>query len=177
MPSGKTHDRITLWGLPLVLTAAFYLTLDISLTVIACIGFLIGGFMMGPDLDIRSVQYRRWGPLRWIWLPYQRVIKHRSRWSHGPIIGTLIRVLYFGFWVGLFSLVLIDLLNALWDAQLTWDDLRNTMQASTLREWVSLMIGLELGALSHYGSDYLGSRGKRRRRRGKGEGRKGKGEG
>ncbi|MEM8808902.1 MAG: metal-binding protein [Cyanobacteria bacterium P01_G01_bin.38] len=172
MPSGRTHDRITLWGIPLILTAAFYITLDIPLTVIVCIGFLIGGFMMGPDLDIHSVQYRRWGPLRWIWLPYQRALKHRSRLSHGPIIGTVIRVLYFGCWVGLFGLIGVKLLNSLWDAQLTWYDLRNTVRFSTMtffKEWMTLIIGLELGALSHYVSDHLGSKvGKRRRGKGKG---------
>ncbi len=28
--------------------------------------------MFGPDLDIYSVQFQRWGFLRWIWLPYQK---------------------------------------------------------------------------------------------------------
>ena len=173
MPSGRTHDRITLWGLPLVLTAAFYLTLDIPLTVIVCIGFLLGGFMMGPDLDIHSIQYRRWGPLRWIWLPYQKMLKHRSQLSHGPIIGTLIRVMYLGTCIGVFSLILIELVNFLWDTQLTWKDLHNTVHIPAmtfLKEWVTLIIGLELGALSHYVSDHLDSqfkkiRGRKRRKR------------
>jgi uncharacterized metal-binding protein len=179
MPSGRTHDRITLWTLPAVLTAAFYVTLSIPLTVITCIGFLLGGFMMGPDLDIHSVQYRRWGPLRWIWYPYQAALKHRSRLSHGPIVGTIIRVLYFSVWVLLFGLVIVELLNTLWDAQLTWNDLRNTVRFSLtayLWEWVAMVMGLELGALSHYVSDWLGSslkrtlgrsRRKRKRKRGK----------
>lgn len=160
MPSGRTHDRITLWLLPGVVTVAFYATLNISLTVITCIGFLLGGFMMGPDLDIHSVQYKRWGPLRWIWYPYQASLKHRSRWSHGPLIGTIIRVVYFALWLGILGLVIVEVMNALWDAQLTWNDLRDTVHFSIktyLWEWVALVIGLELGALSHYASDWIGS--------------------
>ncbi|NEP18699.1 MAG: metal-binding protein [Leptolyngbya sp. SIO4C1] len=168
MPSGKTHDRITLWGLPLVLTAAFYLTLDITLTVIVCISFLVGGFMMGPDLDIHSVQYRRWGPLRWIWLPYQKTIKHRSQLSHGPVIGTVLRVLYLGLWIALFGLVAIELLTLLGAVQLTWADLRSTVQVSAMTyfsEWMAPIVGLELGALSHYVSDHIGSQLKKQRRK------------
>ncbi|MEL7504973.1 MAG: metal-binding protein [Cyanobacteria bacterium J06554_6] len=165
MPSGKTHDRITLWLLPAVLAAAFYLTLDTPLTVIVCIGFLLGGFMMGPDLDIHSVQYKRWGPLKWIWYPYQVALKHRSHWSHGPVIGTAVRVLYFAVWVALFGIVTVEIMNQLWDAQLTWRELRETVQgsfAAYIWEWVALVIGLELGALSHYVSDWTGSGIKRR---------------
>ncbi|MEO1589760.1 MAG: metal-binding protein [Cyanobacteria bacterium J06632_22] len=165
MPSGKTHDRITLWALPAVLAAAFYLTLDVPLTVIICIGFLIGGFMMGPDLDIHSVQYNRWGPIKWIWYPYQVTLKHRSHWSHGPVIGTVLRVLYFAVWVGLFGLVIVEVLNRLWNAQLTWQELKDATHiafSTYLWEWLALLIGLELGALSHYVSDWTGSGIKRR---------------
>ena len=83
MPSGRTHDRITLWSLPLVMTLSFRATADILLTLIVSSGFLFGGFMFGPDLDIHSVQYRRWGWFRWIWLPYRGSMRHRSILSHG----------------------------------------------------------------------------------------------
>jgi uncharacterized metal-binding protein len=55
---------------------------------------LFGGLMFGPDLDIHSKQYSRWGPFRFFWLPYRAVFRHRSRWSHGIVFGTLIRVVY-----------------------------------------------------------------------------------
>lgn len=51
--------------------------------------------MFGPDLDIQSRQYARWGIFRFLWFPYRVVFRHRSRWSHGIIFGTLIRVIYF----------------------------------------------------------------------------------
>ena len=30
-----------------------------------------------------------------IWIPYRTIFRHRSRWSHGLIFGTLFRVIYF----------------------------------------------------------------------------------
>ena len=167
MPSGRTHDRITLWCLPFVTGATYFIsdslaaTNSLETTVIVTIAFLVGGFMLGPDLDIRSIQYRRWGLLRWIWLPYQKALKHRSTWSHGPIIGTAIRVVYMGVWIGIFTTVLAIAFNALWDAKLTPKSIIDTVRYLTnhyVAEWVAAIIGLELGAISHSTSDSLGSR-------------------
>jgi uncharacterized metal-binding protein len=57
--------------------------------------------MFGPDLDIQSRQYTRWSIFRFIWLPYRTIFRHRSRWSHGIIFGTLIRVIYFALVIAL----------------------------------------------------------------------------
>ncbi|MEM6255127.1 MAG: metal-binding protein [Cyanobacteria bacterium P01_D01_bin.156] len=168
MPSGKNHDRITLWLLPVVLAGAFMLTLDIALTVLVSIAFLIGGFMMGPDLDIQSVQYRRWGPIRWIWYPYQVAVKHRSVWSHGPLIGTILRVVYLALWIALFTIIGIVAINHFWQAQLSWSLLEPVLIQLALRYWpigLAILVGLELGALSHYTSDWLVSSFKRQQRR------------
>ncbi len=64
MPSGRTHDRITLWCLPIVAVGTYMLTQQLPWMLIASGGFLFGGLMFGPDLDIHSVQYKRWGILR-----------------------------------------------------------------------------------------------------------------
>jgi uncharacterized metal-binding protein len=165
MSSGRTHDRITLWALPLVVLLAFRVTLDGWLTVIVCLGFLLGGWMFGPDLDIHSVQYKRWGWLRWIWLPYRGSMRHRSRWSHGPIIGTVIRVVYASLWLGLVGLVIVDVSNSLGRTSLTWEALAGGMGDHLRRHWprwLALVVGLELGALSHYVADWLSSAWKRR---------------
>lgn len=117
--------------------------------------------MLGPDLDIHSIQYKRWGPMRWIWLPYQRALKHRSRLSHGPIIGTALRVVYLAAWIALFAVILVFALNLLWDAQLAWQPLKAMFSYMLKRyrtEWLTLLLGLELGAISHFTSDILGSR-------------------
>lgn len=168
MPSGRTHDRITLWGLPLVSGLTFRLTRSLPLTLITSLGYLVGGLMLGPDLDIHSIQYKRWGVFRWIWLPYQGSLKHRSRLSHGPIIGTLIRVTYLSVWLAIFGLLLVELVNGPGNGQLTWADLRDGMTRSAAQyrwEWVALLVGLELGALLHSVSDWLVSRHKRRRKK------------
>ncbi|MGB3297998.1 MAG: metal-binding protein [Phormidesmis sp.] len=160
MPSGRTHDRITLWCLPVVVGIALWLTQSLLLTVIICLSYLVGGFMLGPDLDIHSIQYKRWGLLRWIWLPYQKALKHRSRFSHGPIIGTALRVVYLAVWIALFTFLAVEVLNSVWDAQLTWPSLSATFRyllKHYLMEWLAILIGLEIGAISHSASDVVGS--------------------
>lgn len=109
MPSGKTHDLVTVALAPLTFAAAWGLTGSLTLCVAATAAALFGGLMFGPDLDIQSRQYTRWGVLRFLWLPYRAVFRHRSRWSHGIIFGTLIRVVYFAaaltllFWAGVYA--------------------------------------------------------------------------
>ncbi|HEX8845819.1 MAG TPA: metal-binding protein [Pyrinomonadaceae bacterium] len=95
MPSGKTHDAITLMLAAPTFVAAWALTGKPALACLATGAMLFGGFMFGPDLDIQSRQYTRWSLFRFLWYPYRVVFRHRSRWSHGIIFGTLIRVLYF----------------------------------------------------------------------------------
>ena len=95
MPSGRTHDAITIILAAPTFVAAWGLTANLALALVATAAMLFGGFMFGPDLDIQSRQYTRWGVFRFLWLPYRALFRHRSRWSHGIIFGTLIRVIYF----------------------------------------------------------------------------------
>jgi uncharacterized metal-binding protein len=163
MPSGRTHDRITLWGLPFVTGFTFGQTHSGNLTLLVSGGFLFSGLMFGPDLDLRSVQYKRWGCLRWLWIPYQKTMRHRSLLSHGPIIGTTVRVLYLASWLGILGIAL-GMLTLLWGVGWSWQLLaqsatRSLTQYST--EWFALYLGLELGAMSHAVSDWGGSAYKR----------------
>lgn len=95
MPSGKTHDAITALLTAPTFAAAWGVTENLWLALVMTGAMLFGGFMFGPDLDIQSRQYTRWGVFRFLWLPYRTIFRHRSRWSHGIIFGTLIRVVYF----------------------------------------------------------------------------------
>ncbi|HEY0405259.1 MAG TPA: metal-binding protein [Pyrinomonadaceae bacterium] len=95
MPSGKTHDAITFVLAAPTFLLAWCLTSSPALSVVATAAMLFGGLMFGPDLDILSRQYTRWGVFRFLWWPYRTIFRHRSRWSHGIIFGTLIRVVYF----------------------------------------------------------------------------------
>jgi uncharacterized metal-binding protein len=108
MPSGKTHDVITFVLAPPTLLATWGITGSWWLAGVVTAATLFGGLMFGPDLDIQSRQYTRWGPFRFLWWPYKVVFRHRSRWSHGILFGTLIRVVYFAaaltllLWAGIY---------------------------------------------------------------------------
>ncbi|MCB1023102.1 MAG: metal-binding protein [Acidobacteria bacterium] len=94
MPSGKTHDAVTfLLAVPIFLVLWQAINFPAAAVITVC--FLLGGLIFGPDLDTSSNQYARWSVFRILWFPYKSVFKHRSRWSHGLIFGTLIRVVYF----------------------------------------------------------------------------------
>ncbi|HEV2761495.1 MAG TPA: metal-binding protein [Pyrinomonadaceae bacterium] len=95
MPSGKTHDAITILLAAPTFAAGWGLTGSLVLASVTTAAMLFGGLMFGPDLDIQSKQYTRWGVFRFLWWPYKVAFRHRSRWSHGILFGTLIRVVYF----------------------------------------------------------------------------------
>ena len=169
MPSGRTHDRITLWSLPVVAGLTFGLTRSGNITLLVSGGFFFSGLMFGPDLDIHSRQFIRWGWLRWLWIPYQKTLRHRSMFSHGPIIGTSLRLIYLATWlslVGILGLVIAQRFGRIsWDwEQAMHGVMRSLSQHSS--EWIALFIGLELGAMSHSLSDWGGSAYKRFQRRG-----------
>ncbi|MBE9206628.1 metal-binding protein [Nostoc sp. LEGE 06077] len=169
MPSGQTHDRITLWALPLVAGGAFWQTRSSSVTLLVAGGFMFGGLMFGPDLDIYSRQYQRWGYLRWIWLPYQKSLRHRSFLSHGPIIGTTLRVIYLSCVLAITALIVLVIVEKLGNTALNWQALGKNIERSLVgygTEYLSLFLGLELGAMSHSLSDWGGSAYKRMQKQG-----------
>jgi uncharacterized metal-binding protein len=169
MPSGRTHDRITMYALPFVAGVTFWQTRSSNATLLVAGGFLFGGLMFGPDLDIYSVQFQRWGFLRWIWLPYQKSLRHRSFFSHGPIIGTTLRVLYLGGLLAILAIVILAVAEKLWNIAFTWQDLGVTVGRSLLQydtEYIALFLGFELGAMSHSLSDWGGSAYKRVQKQG-----------
>src|SRR3954451_11103211 len=95
MPSGRTHDAITILLAAPAFAVVFAITGNAGAAAVVTIAFVFGGVMFGPDLDTVSRQYSRWGPFRFIWFPYRSFFRHRSRFSHGLIFGSLIRVIYF----------------------------------------------------------------------------------
>lgn len=165
MPSGQTHDRITLWTVPLVSGITYFLTQNGKLALILAGGFLFSGLMFGPDLDIYSVQYKRWGWFRWIWIPYRSAIRHRSQLSHGLIIGTILRLLYISLIILILSGIIAAIaylfgyvnLKSVIDSQKQFP----VWNAKYTQALFALIIGLELGAMSHSISDWIGSAYKR----------------
>lgn len=164
MPSGRTHDRITWTCLPLILILGLLLTQQLSLTLVIGASFLFGGLMFGPDLDVRSRQSRRWGIFGWIWRPYRGWLRHRSWLSHGPIAGTLLRLVILSLWLLLLTLLGLEIAHRLGWAAITWGQLGQAIGHTLWHHrgiWLALFIGLELGAMSHSLSDWLVSSWKR----------------
>ncbi len=81
------HYSPTLWGHPLSST-------PLITTLLVTGSYLFSGLWLSNDLDIDSRIYRRWGPFRFLWYPYQKLVPHRSWLSHGFVIGPLGRVVY-----------------------------------------------------------------------------------
>ncbi|MDJ0595384.1 MAG: metal-binding protein [Pleurocapsa sp. MO_226.B13] len=166
MPSGTTHDRITLWTLPWIAGVTYGLTRNGELTLLLSGGFLFSGLMFGPDLDIRSVQFKRWGFLRRIWIPYRKLLRHRSIFSHGLIIGTCIRVLYLSLYLAWVAILVVGIAQLLFGFTWNWQDfVRRQFQLLTndyYRETIALFLGLELGAMSHTISDLISTYRKKR---------------
>lgn len=163
MPAGPVHDRITLGALPLVTLAMLLVSRNASLTLMGAGAFLFSGLMFGPDLDIYSVQFKRWGWLRGLWIPYQKMLRHRSWLSHGPLVGTILRIFYLGVWVGAIATPTLLLLYHTGQFILDWPDAQQRMVQLSHQYWpeaLATLMGLELGAMSHALSDGLMSLGK-----------------
>lgn len=166
MPSGKTHDAVTFLFVAPVLAAAWSWTENLSVSVFATVAFLFGGLMFGPDLDTLSKQYTRWGVFRLLWYPYQAFFKHRSRWSHGLIFGTFLRVVYFMGVLTLLSFlgsyVFMALsggdLPSLFEFTKTWQGI-GVFVRSNFGQYAfpAVFVGLWLGAASHTLTDMAGS--------------------
>ena len=93
MASGQQHDRATCW-LALPYGLLWWPWLGPIGALVSTLAFLMGGLWLSPDLDTNSRPYQRWGPLRWLWWPYRKALRHRSVLSHAPVLGTLVRVGY-----------------------------------------------------------------------------------
>lgn len=166
MPSGKTHDAITLVLAVPTFAATYVMTRDIWLSAVVAAGFLLGGLMFGPDLDTGSVQFTRWRFLKLLWLPYRLFFRHRSRWTHGLIFGTLLRAVYFmgvATCVAFLAAYVYSVYSdrsapALLDFARAWSTLseysRSTLGASGP---IGLFVGMWTGAASHTFTDMAGT--------------------
>ncbi len=98
MASGKTHDLITWYCFIPCLAWGWEANQNFFMGLILSSGFLFAGLMFGPDLDTKSLQYYRWGFLRFFWIPYQKAGGHRSfvSQSHDALWGPFIRFIYLG---------------------------------------------------------------------------------
>ena len=108
MSSGQKHAGMTKGiaaGIGVGAISSYILApLDLTFMALGC----LFGLFLSPDADhdagyigFSYVQRVFGAPGLWIWkqwwTPYQIGIKHRSFWSHTPIIGTVVRLLYLPF--------------------------------------------------------------------------------
>lgn len=174
MPNADTHDRITYIFAPVTFAAVqWYWQLPV-LSLIATAAMLFAGLMFGPDLDLHSRPYRRWGPLRFIWKPYQAALSHRSTFSHGPVLGTIVRLIYFlAIFTLLGSLVLWFQQNYVHGVNITWQEQYLLLRDDVFAFWrgadrlylIAGFFGLCFGAFTHTAADVIWSALKPRKRR------------
>lgn len=157
MPSGNTHDTVTVVTTPIIGVLGYAVTKDLLTTSILSSSYFFSGFMFSGDLDTRSVQYKRWYFLRFIWKPYQKMFSHRSIMTHGTLEGTLVRILY------LLSVILLSvwLLTFIPNFPITTIELKTfliDLITKYPKESISLLIGLLIGSFSHTATDLLVSK-------------------
>jgi uncharacterized metal-binding protein len=166
MPSGKAHDAITvLLAIP-IFAAVWLASQNLITAAVISIASLVGGLVFGPDLDTRSTQYTRWGIFRIIWFPYRLFFKHRSRFTHGIIFGTLVRTIYLAGALTLLAF-LAACISAFYTQGTLPDILLITQEWQKLSEFLSghlgahfawfVFLGLWLGGVSHSLTDTVGT--------------------
>ena len=134
MASGKNHDRAILFATPII--GIIGVSYSLELGVVVASAHLLGGLYLSPDLDLVSKPFKRWGVLRVLWFPYQKLIPCHRHWlSHGIIVGSVVRLLY-----------LAALLLPLWVIfpglqQVEWD--------ISFGKAIAFFLGIELSALNH----------------------------
>ncbi len=114
MATGRTHEKINIFILFLLLPLLFNWFKDWLLTALCGLFYLIGTFYLSPDLDMENtLPFRRWGKLRFIWYIYSKIIPHRSSLSHSFLIGTIFRLIWLSgsiFFLGFVVALVLELL-------------------------------------------------------------------
>jgi len=166
MPSGKNHDTITFLLAVPAFAAVYGFTRSYGAASVAGLAFIFGGLIFGPDLDTVSRQYSRWGIFRFIWYPYRKFLKHRSRFSHGLVFGAFGRVVYFLGVITLAAFAVVFVIAAYSGGKLpslaeiasVWQPIGQFVRTN-FGEYFLLIVfaGLWLGAASHTFTDLAGS--------------------
>lgn len=98
MSSGYTHSTVT------ILSSIGLSLLPTEQSAVLAVGCL-AGTVLTPDLDLdgfteadgiirRGAGYLPMAYWRTLWRPYRIAVKHRSFWSHTPVLSTIVRLLY-----------------------------------------------------------------------------------
>jgi len=152
----KSHEFLNLLALP-----GFLYFLPKEFYIPFSVGYLIGTFLLSPDLDLKhSKPSKRWRFLKIIWRPYQKKSKHRGL-SHTPILGAFIKLFYLMFVLTVIYLILYLLFSNYWKEGL---EILSSINPLVLiddlayKEWVFYAIlGLLASELMHVVADILWS--------------------
>lgn len=149
MPSGAVHARDSRVLAVVSSVPILFYSQNLAASALVAIGCL-SGIPLSPDLDHHHRTYaeryyifgRLWG---WFWMPYEKLLPHRSPFSHYPILGTLLRQFY--------------LLSAVWLVlYLTgWEEaglLRNLAWLGNKWWYQWWLLGLLLSDTMHWAQDY-----------------------
>ena len=161
MPPTRTHDLITLGGAALLVPVSLFVPSDnrwLSCAV-ATGAHLLSGLLFSNDLDVAGVELRRWGPLRWIWWPYGRLIPHRSWLSHGLVVGPLLRLVYFALFVEVVAVVVCLGAQAVGRGVLDglpwWHQFWGHLAVAYPRRFIEFAAGFILAGVSHSIPDWV----------------------
>jgi uncharacterized metal-binding protein len=141
MPNGKTHDKITFIILPIIIITAYFFIKDVKLISILIISYLFSSLMFNGDLDCNSSAYNRWWLLKMVWIPYQLMFNHRSVFSHGILIGTVVRLIYL-------SLIIVPIIYFGFNIKINLNIFLNSI-------FLIIFAGLEIGNVVHTISDRI----------------------
>lgn len=164
MPAGRDHNSINAWVATAVCAVGLALGADLGLIIALLAGLLLGTHYFTPDLDqTNSDPIDNWGPLKPLWLPYAWAIKHRAPASHGLILGTPIRILYFFAMSGVTGLILTSLYRLVTQEEiapgeqiiLAIEQLSRLYLKLSPTQWLGLLAGLWIGGISHSVADYV----------------------
>jgi uncharacterized metal-binding protein len=173
VPGYRVHDFLTVAAAAALVPAYYALAPrpDGWSAAILSGSCLLSGLLFSPDLDVRSQPRRRWGRAGAIWWLYEQAVPHRSRLSHGTVMGPILRLVYF---VTVAYLLVWGLLWAVkqWVMPLDRNGLvrgwRGELYLFAERHpgWLYLaLLGYFLGALTHTIADVAWSAVRPRRRR------------
>lgn len=104
MASGIEHQRAALITAAGVSVCAIALTAVVGPVSLVMAPAAYAAVIVEPDLDHHAITRSertllRWNRIAgWLWLaywwPYEKLMPHRSKWSHVPFMSTAIRLLY-----------------------------------------------------------------------------------
>ena len=148
MPSGIIHTKASLLtSIPCF--AAGYLVSQDLLSATACFGGCLLGILITPDLDQESISTSEYKLVKWtlglgyfwtmLWFPYALMFKHRSFFSHFPIVSTLLRIGYICVFLGFFHSLGMSFPQPSWTVML-WTVI-GLMVSDTLHWFMDLVSG------------------------------------